>query len=79
VVIGAQNAFKIRMPVLIQLGSTDTAFSGQYELYQKIGATDKTYKNYEGLRHEVYNELPADRAVALADLSQWLDAHCAEG
>lgn len=79
VVIGAQNAFKIRMPVLIQLGSTDTAFSGQYELYQKIGATDKTYKNYEGLRHEVYNELPEDRAVALADLSQWLDAHCAEG
>jgi alpha-beta hydrolase superfamily lysophospholipase len=76
VVLGAQNAFQIRMPVLIQLGSTDTAFSGQYELYEMIGAKDKTYKNYEGLRHEVYNELPADRAVALADLNQWLDARC---
>lgn len=76
VLIGAQNAFKIRIPVLIQLGSEDTAFSGHDELYEMLGAKDKTYKNYEGLRHEVYNELPADRAVALADLRQWLDAHC---
>jgi alpha-beta hydrolase superfamily lysophospholipase len=75
VVIGAQNAFKIKMPVLIQLGSQDTAFSGQKELFEMIGATDKTFKLYEGLRHEVYNELPADRAKVLADLRAWLDSH----
>ena len=78
VVIGAQNAFKIKMPVLIQLGSQDTAFSGQKELFDMIGATDKTFKRYEGLRHEVYNELPADRAKVLADLRTWLtpcDSH----
>jgi len=75
VVLGAQNAFKIKTPVLIQLGSQDTAFSGQKELYEKIGAKDKTFKLYEGLKHEVYNELPADRARVLADLRAWLDSH----
>jgi alpha-beta hydrolase superfamily lysophospholipase len=75
VVLGAQNAFKIKTPVLIQLGSQDTAFSGQKELYEKIGAKDKTFKLYEGLKHEVYNELPADRARVLADLRVWLDSH----
>lgn len=76
VVIGAQNAPKIQMPVLIQLGSKDTAFSGQRELFERVGAKDKTFKRYEGLRHEVYNELAADRKVVLADLRAWLDAHC---
>jgi alpha-beta hydrolase superfamily lysophospholipase len=75
VVLGAQNAFKIMTPVLIQLGSQDTAFSGQKELYEKIGAKDKTFKLYEGLKHEVYNELLADRARVLADLRTWLDSH----
>jgi alpha-beta hydrolase superfamily lysophospholipase len=75
VVIGAQNAFKIKTPVLIQLGSRDTAFSGQKELFEMIGAKDKTFKQYEGLKHEVYNELVADRVKVLADLRNWLDRH----
>ncbi len=75
VVIGAQNAAKIQMPVLIQLGSEDTAFSGQKDLFDAIGAKDKTFKLYPGLRHEVYNELAADRAAVLADLRSWLDGH----
>ncbi len=75
VVIGAQNASKIQVPVLIQLGSKDTAFSKQRELFDLVGAKDKTYKLYDGLKHEVYNELIDDRTVVLADLKQWLDAH----
>ena len=75
VVIGAQNSVKIKIPVLIQLGSKDTAFSGQKELFEMIGAKDKTFKLYEGLKHEVYNELPEDRGKVLAELKSWLDAH----
>ena len=75
VVIGAQNAFKIQVPVLIQLGSRDTAFSGQKELFEMIGSKDKTFKLYDGLKHEVYNELAADRIKVLADLRSWLDGH----
>lgn len=75
VVIGAENAGKIQIPVLIQLGSRDTAFSGQKELFEMVGAKDKTFKLYEGLKHEVYNELAHDRARVLQDLRSWLDAH----
>lgn len=75
VITGAQGARAITVPVLIQLGSLDTAFSGQRELYAMIGSQDKTFKLYEGLKHEVYNELPADRARVLEDLRTWLDAH----
>ncbi|HPI94311.1 MAG TPA: lysophospholipase [Deltaproteobacteria bacterium] len=73
--LGAENAFKVTVPVLVQHGSLDTAFSGQQELFEKIGAKDKTFRLYEGLRHEVYNELPADRARVLADLRTWIDSH----
>ncbi|MBN2299199.1 MAG: lysophospholipase [Deltaproteobacteria bacterium] len=73
--IGADNAGKIKVPVLIQYGSIDTSFSGQERLYDLIGASDKTIKRYDGLKHEVYNELPEDRAIVLKDLHEWLDGH----
>jgi acylglycerol lipase len=73
--IGASNAHRVTLPVLIQHGSADTSFSGQQELLGGIAAQDKTFKLYEGLRHEVYNELPGDRAKVLFDLHTWLDGH----
>jgi len=73
--IGASNAQRISLPVLILHGSEDTSFSGQQELLDGIASKDKTFKRYEGLRHEVYNELPADRAKVLSDLHAWLDGH----
>ncbi|NLA40590.1 MAG: alpha/beta hydrolase [Smithella sp.] len=75
VVIGAENSGKIQIPVLIQLGSRDTAFSGQKDLFEMVGTKDKTFKLYEGLKHEVYNELTQDRARVLQDLRTWLDVH----
>ena len=72
--LGAQNADRVKIPVLIQYGSLDTSFGGQQELFEAIGSADKTIRRYEGLKHEVYNELPADRAVVLSDLRAWLDA-----
>jgi len=71
----ASGAHALAMPVLIQLGSLDTSFSGQRELFEAIGSKDKTFKLYEGLKHEVYNELPQDRKRVLEDLRAWLDAH----
>lgn len=71
--IGASNAQRISLPVLIQHGSADTSFSGQQELLDGIAAKDKTFILYEGLRHEVYNEIPGDRATVLSDLHAWLD------
>jgi acylglycerol lipase len=39
------------------------------------GSEDKTLKVYEGLRHEIFNERPADRERVIGDLLGWLDAH----
>ena len=44
-------------------------------LFEMVGAKDKTFKLYEGLKHEVYNELAQDRIKVLQDLRLWLDAH----
>jgi acylglycerol lipase len=35
---------------------------------------DKTLKVYDGLYHEIFNELPADRAIVLKDLTDWIGA-----
>jgi len=72
---GFEGASRIRLPVLIQCGSSDTSFSGQEDLYNRIDSKDKTIHIYEGLKHEVYNELFDDRAKVLGDLHAWVDEH----
>jgi len=44
-------------------------------LFESVTAADKELKVYEGLYHEVYNELKTDRDQVLADLVIWLDNH----
>lgn len=72
---GFEDASRIKLPVLIQCGSSDTSFSGQEDLYNRIDSKDKTIHIYEGLKHEVYNELLDDRAKVLGDLHTWVDKH----
>lgn len=74
--LGFSKAGNISIPVLIQCGSADTSFSGQEELYNAMTSNDKTIKIYEGLKHEVYNELEEDRKLVLKDLHNWLNEHC---
>ncbi len=71
----AADAGRVQVPFLLQCGTADTSFSGQKELCDAIGSNDKTFRFYEGLKHEVYNELPEDRKRVLNDLNAWLDAH----
>ncbi len=71
-----KNAPSINIPVLVQCGSADTSFSGQDELYNAIASQDKKISIYEGLKHEVYNELEKDRIKVLKDLHDWLNEHC---
>jgi len=60
------------LPILIQCGSEDESFAGQQELYDGMKSRDKTLKIYQGLKHEVYNELESDRQQVLSDLLEWL-------
>jgi alpha-beta hydrolase superfamily lysophospholipase len=73
--IGFKNVDQIKIPTLLQRGSADQSFDGIDELFEKIGAEDKSLKIYEGLKHEIYNELIDDRKIVLKDLLNWLNNH----
>ena len=68
-------AGNLKLPVLVQKGSDDTAVTGIEELVKAFKTKDLTYHLYEGLYHEVYNELEEDRMKVLKDLSDWLEKH----
>ena len=67
----------IQLPLLIQHGSDDklAGVSGSQMVVDKVSSKDKTLKIYEGLYHEIFNELPADRAIVLKDLTDWIGKH----
>jgi alpha-beta hydrolase superfamily lysophospholipase len=72
----AKAASKLTLPVLIQKGGDDTVVLGAEELFVSLThCRDKTYKLYEGLKHEVYNEVNDKRGQVLDDLQDWLDSH----
>ncbi len=64
-----------KLPVLIQRGGEDSVMTGTEELKDAFTVSDLTYIEYEGLYHEIYNELEKDRTKVLQDLTDWLDKH----
>jgi alpha-beta hydrolase superfamily lysophospholipase len=72
----AKAAEKLTLPILIQKGTDDRVVLGAEELFVGLAhCRDKTYKTYEGLKHEVYNEIEVKREQVLDDLLEWLDSH----
>ena len=71
----ADQARRLRLPVLIQHGSADSLvpLGAAREIYHQIPASDRTVQLYEGLFHEIYNEPERERVIA--DLLDWLGAH----
>ncbi len=73
---GTQEALStISIPILGQCGESDTLMLNPSELFSSVTSSDKELKIYDGLFHEVYNELEADRTIVLNDLIDWLIAH----
>lgn len=72
-VIGEQME-RLTPPLLILHGTDDhiTDPDGSRELYARAGSTDKTLNLYEGLYHELLNEVEKERVMA--DIVAWLDA-----
>jgi alpha-beta hydrolase superfamily lysophospholipase len=66
----------IQMPLLVMHGGEDklAGVSGSRMVVERVGSRDKSLKVYEGLYHEIFNELPEDRQRVLGDLSAWITA-----
>jgi alpha-beta hydrolase superfamily lysophospholipase len=64
----------ITAPTLIMYGSGDHLVppAGSMMLNDRIGATDKTLKTYDGLYHEILNE--PERDAVMDDMCFWLRA-----
>jgi alpha-beta hydrolase superfamily lysophospholipase len=69
------EAGMISLPLFTLQGSGDKLVDpdGASMLYEKVSSKDKTLKIYEGLYHEVHNELK--REEMFKDLEDWLEAH----
>lgn len=68
-------AAQLKIPTMMQIGAEDESFhpNSWDALFEAIAVKDKTFKKYEGCRHEVYNEIKKE--VPLNDLKNWLDSH----
>lgn len=68
------RASRIKLPLFFMCPGddhlVDTSVSQQ--VFDRLGASDKTLTSYPGLYHEIFNELQKDRV--LADLTNWLNA-----
>jgi len=64
----------LRMPLLAYHGGADTLTSpaGTKEFYERAASPDKTFRLFEGQRHEVHNDTAA--AAMREMLKDWLDA-----
>ncbi len=67
----------LTLPLLLVHGSEDrlAPVQGSRMVHERVSSEDKTLKIYDGLFHEVLNELPADRERVLGDIAAWLRKH----
>ena len=66
----------LQLPMLVMHGRDDklAGFAGSEMVVGRATSKDKTLKVYDGLYHEIFNELPADRAIVLKDMTDWIGA-----
>ncbi|WP_185981710.1 alpha/beta hydrolase [Skermania sp. ID1734] len=65
----------LTLPLLVMTGTEDKLVSpnGARMVVERASSADKTYHEYDGLYHEIFNE--PERETVLADLVDWLDSH----
>jgi len=73
-----QQAETLGMPVLIQVAGDDHLVNARSsrQFFEKLTNEDKTLQIYDGMYHEIYNELEDQKKRVLDDLEAWLDKEC---
>ena len=70
-----QQGSSLKVPILMQVAGDDHLVNARTaaQFFEKLEAPDKTLHVYEGLYHEIYNELEVSRDKVLIDLVDWLE------
>ncbi|GAG94623.1 unnamed protein product, partial [marine sediment metagenome] len=70
-----ENASKLICPVLIMQSGNDKIVDKEKpkEFFDKVKGKDKSYKEYDGFLHELWNE--KGRAQVYQDMFIWLEKH----
>ncbi len=70
-----RRAQHVKLPTLILQGGADKIVDvdATRRLSQGLGSEDKEYIEYDGLRHEIFNE--TKKETVLDDMQRWLAAH----
>ncbi|MBD3405399.1 MAG: alpha/beta fold hydrolase [Candidatus Lokiarchaeota archaeon] len=68
-----QSAERITLPVFIQQAGDDKLVDPEKtkDFFDRLGSPDKTFKQYEGLYHELHAEVEKEKV--LADMNAWLE------
>jgi len=69
-----QQISSLKVPILMQVAGDDHLVNARTaaQFFEKLETPDKTLHVYEGLYHEIYNELEVQREKVLLDLVEWL-------
>ncbi|MBI3241556.1 MAG: lysophospholipase [Chloroflexi bacterium] len=70
------HAAELTLPVLLMHGGGDLIISpgGTRQFHERATVADKTIRMYDGLFHEIHNEL--EQATVFKDMIEWLNRHC---
>ncbi len=69
-----RRAGEINIPVLVQAAGEDRLVStaAVAAFFENLTMPDRTLRLYDGLYHEIYNELEPDREKVISELTGWL-------
>jgi alpha-beta hydrolase superfamily lysophospholipase len=68
-------ASEVKVPLFMLCGAEDgvASVAAGRQFFDAVGARDKVYKAYPGMRHEPLNEIGKDEVYR--DISNWISAH----
>ena len=75
-----QQVSRLNVPILMQIAGDDHMVNARssIEFMNSLVLQDKTQYVYDGLYHEIYNELKDHKNRVFADLENWLENHLEE-
>jgi alpha-beta hydrolase superfamily lysophospholipase len=70
-----QQVSSLQVPILMQVAGDDHLVNGRTagQFFEKLAVQDKALHVYDGLYHEIFNEMEAQREKVLIDLVDWLE------